>query len=261
MLTFQQVQNARPREKAYKLGDEQGLYLYVTPKGTRSWRFKYRYGQKEKRLTFGLFPEVTIAEARQCRDCARLELRRGKDPAEGIERKKRVDILAAGETLETLARQWLTDHEPHWSKANARRVRNRVEKDILSKLGSFPVRDITSDQVLRQLRKIEARGSIETAKRVKGYVLAILKRARDERLVSSDIIVDIECLADALKPNPPASRRPALTTLPELLAFQKAVDRSSADLLTKLASRLVALTLVRVSTLRLATWEEFDGID
>jgi integrase len=96
---------------------------------------------------------------------------------------------------------------------------------------------------------------------VKGYVLAILKRARAERLISSDIIVDIECLADALKPNPPASRRPALTTLPELLAFQKAVDRSSADLLTKLASRLMALTLVRVSTLRLATWEEFDGID
>ena len=96
---------------------------------------------------------------------------------------------------------------------------------------------------------------------MKNHVLAILRRARGERLISSELITDLEYLADALKPNPPVRRQPALTTVPDLLAFQRAVDRSTGHLLTKLASRFVALTLVCMSTLRLATWSEFSGID
>jgi hypothetical protein len=261
MLTIQAVLNAKPHGKGYKLGDGGGLYLYVTPSGRKSWRMKYRYGGLEKLLTFGLFPEVTIVQARQKRDAARLALKQGQDPAAEILKQKRADVLAAGATFGQLARQWLIDQERHWASATALRIRNRMEKDILAALGDLPVQRVTSTHILKQLRKIEAKGSIETAKRVKNDVLAILRRARGERLISPELIIDLEYLADALKPNPPVRRQPALTTVSDLLDFQQTVDRSTGHLTTKLASRFVALTLVRMSTLRLATWSEFSGID
>lgn len=261
MLTIQAVLNAKSRDKGYKLGDGGGLYLYVTPAGGKSWRLKYRYGGLEKLLTFGRFPDVTIAQAREKRDAARLALKQGQDPGAKLSKQKRADILAAGATFGQLARQWLADQERHWASATAIRIRNGMERDILAALGDLPVQQVTSIHVLKQLRKIEARGSIETAKRMKNYVLAVLRRARGERLISSELITDIEYLADALRPNPPVRRQPALTTVPDLLAFQQAVDRSTGHLSTKLASRFMALTLVRMSTLRLATWSEFSGID
>jgi len=261
MLTYQRIRNAEPSGKGYKLHDALGLFLYVTAKGSRSWRFKYRYAGKERLLVFGLFPEVSLAEARDRRDAARRELRDGKDPWVEAKKRKYMKLQAGDNTLASLAQKWLSDHEGHWSPANAYRVRSRVENDILKSLGKLPVTEITSSMVLTQLRKIEARGAIETAKRVKGDVLAILTRARAERLISADIIEDVKGLAEALKPTPPARRLPALVDVGELLEFQKAVDRSPGHLLTKLASRFLALTLVRVGTLCLARWSEFEGID
>ena len=202
MLTIQAVLNAKPRGKGYKLGDGGGLYLYVTPSGGKSWRLKYRYGGLEKLLTFGLFPEVTIAQARQKRDAARLALKQDQDPAVGILKQKRANALAAGATFGQLARQWLADQGRHWAPTTALRIRHRMERDILAALGDLPVQHVTSTHILKQLRKIEARGAIETAKRMKNYVLAVLRRARGERLISSELITDLEYLADALKPNP-----------------------------------------------------------
>jgi len=202
MLTIQAVLNAKPRGKGYKLGDGGGLYLYVTPSGGKSWRLKYRYGGLEKLLTFGLFPEVTIAQARQKRDAARLALKQDQDPAVGILKQKRANALAADATFGQLARQWLADQGRHWAPTTALRIRHRMERDILAALGDLPVQHVTSTHILKQLRKIEARGAIETAKRMKNYVLAVLRRARGERLISSELITDLEYLADALKPNP-----------------------------------------------------------
>lgn len=261
MLTTMQVKAASPRAKSYKLADARGLYLFVSTTGTKSWRFKYRREGKEKLLTFGQFPEVTIVEARDWREVAKRALKEGNDPAIVIKARRRQPIMVADVTFEMVARQWLADHEVHWSRANATRVRNRIERDLLDVLGDVPVRNISSTLILKQLRKIEQRGSIETAKRVRGYILAILKRARGEKLISSDIIEDVGFLADALKPNPPSSKLPALTNVTDLLAFQKTVDRSMAPVLVKLASRFLALTLVRISALRFATWSEFQGID
>jgi len=132
---------------------------------------------------------------------------------------------------------------------------------MLRTLGKLPIRVIDSSMVLTQLRKIEARGSIETAKRVRGYVRAILKRAKGEGLISGDVIADIDDLVYALRPAPPPARLPALVTETQLIVFQQTIDQSSAHILTKLASRFLALTVVRVSTLRLANWTEFQGIN
>jgi integrase len=262
-LTVIEARNAKPAERDYKLSDSGGLYLFVTTKGAKSWRYKYRQPGtgKERRLTFGLFPDVSLAEARDKRDAARALVRDGKDPAVEAEKAKHAAIAAAGATFQTVADQWIADASPQWSQAHHDRVRFRMERDVYKEIGKLPIGDITGPMVLRILRKIEARGSIETAKRVKGYIVAVFDRAEGEHLVDGAAVLAMTRLGKALKPTPVGSKQPSLTTVPELLEFQLSVERSRGDLTTKILSRLVALTVVRIGVLRQATWDEFEGID
>ena len=257
-LTAIQVKNARAGDRAYKMGDAHGLYLFVTAKGAKSWRMKYRFGGKEKVLTFGLYPDVSLSEARERRDAARSVLRDGKDPATEIERERHAQIAAVGATFEASALAWHEDEKPRWSPRHAKVVMFALHRDVFPDLGKMPIADITGPAILRALRKIERRGSIETAKRVLGYISAIFIRARGESLVREN---PTDNLVKALKPTPRGSKQPAIVTLPGLLDLQQAVDRSTSGLQTKLASRLLALTVVRVGVLRTAQWLEFEGID
>lgn len=260
-LTVNEVKNAEKRAKDYKLADALGLHLFVSAKGAKSWRFKYRYAGKEKRLTFGLFPEVTLAAARERRDEARAMLRAGKDPAVEIERRRHEAIAAAGATFKAAAQDWIEAEKDRWSPGHKIRVENRLEGDVYPGLGKLPIGNITGRMVLTELRKIEKRGSIETAKRVKGYIVGIFRRAKAERLVTREAVAEIEEIGDALKPTPPGSKQPALVEVPQLLELQRDVDRSTSDPATKLCSRLVAITVVRIGVLRTAPWAEFHGID
>lgn len=257
-LTVIEVRNAKPDSSGYKMADEKGLYLYVTPKGAKSWRQNYRFGGKQKTLTHGQFPEVSLAEARERRDAARIHLRGNRDPAIEAERERRAAIAATGATFQASALAWHEDERPRWSPRHAMVVMNALTRDVFPDLGKLPIADVDGPLVLKALRKIERRGSIETAKRVLGYVSAIFVRAKGEHLVIANPTTD---LIDALKPTPKGSKQPALTTLPELLTLQRVVDASTAGPATKLASRLLALTAVRVGVLRTATWSEVEGID
>lgn len=257
-LTAAQVRNASPTDKPYKLADGGGLYLWVSPTGAKSWRMKYRYGGKEKVLTFGLFGDVSLAEARDMREAAKRLLRAHKDPAIEARLEKHRTIAAAGATFEASAREWHADEQPRWSKGQAVLVLRALERDVFPEIGKLPIADIDGPTVLRMLRKIERRGAIETAKRVRGYVSATFVRAKGEHLVKTNPAAEV---GRALKPTPRGVKQPALTTLPELLALQIAVDQSTSGPLVKLASRLLALTGVRVGVLRTALWAEFSGID
>ena len=260
-LTFVEVKNASTTGRNYKMTDSAGLYLYVTKAGAKSWRFRYRFADREKLLTFGLFPEVGLAEARARQNEARDLIRQGIDPSVEFERRKAQTVVEADATFRTKAEEWLGDNTPWWSAANAFRVRSRLEKDIYPEFGKLPVSQVTSEMVLIALRKIERRGAIETAKRVRGYILGVLKRARGEGLVTTETIVSVEIVADALKRSPPGIKQPALTRVSQLIEFQRRVDLSTGGPLSKLASRLLALTAVRVGVLRTALWDEFEGID
>jgi len=260
-LTIAEIKNAKACSRSYKLADSRGLFLLVTTTGAKSWRYKYRFGGRERLMTLGLYPDLGLAAARVAHEDARRLLLDGKDPILEEQKKKQAQIDAAQATFRRLGDAWLEEQMPVWSKSHAKRVRNRLERDLYPAFGRFPIGEIESATILRTLRKIESRGSIETAKRVRGYIVAIFKRARGERLVKADMMVELEELKDALKPAKPGSRLPALTTLPELLDLQQCVDRSTSNLLTKLASRLLALTLVRIGVLRTAVWTEFEGID
>lgn len=135
------------------------------------------------------------------------------------------------------------------------------KKDIYPALGNLPVSQLSSEFILVALRKIEKRGAIETAKRVRGYVLGVLKRARAEGLVSTELIVSVEIIGDALRPSPPGIKHPALTRIPQLIEFQRRIDVSTGSSQSQLASRLLALTAVRMGVMRTARWDEFEGID
>jgi integrase len=129
-------------------------------------------------------------------------------------------VVEADASFRAKAEEWRTENEPWWSAANAFRARSRIEKDIYPEFGKLPVSQVTSGMVLIALRKIERRGAIETAKRLRGYILGVLKRTRGEGLVTTETIVSVEIVADALKRSPPGIKQPALTRVSQLIEFQ-----------------------------------------
>jgi integrase len=258
-LTDTQCRKALPGEKDYKLADGGGLYLFVTTKGAKSWRLKYRFAEKEKRLVFGRYPEVTLVKARELRDRARAELREHKDPA--IEERKRemAAHAAAGATFEVVAKRWHEAQLGRWSPVQATKVRQALERDVYPAFGSMPIADVESDMVLSMLRKIERRGAIDTAKRVRQHVSAVFSFAIPERLCKGDPAAKF--LVKSLLPTPIGGSQPGLASIDEIRAMHATIDRCSSGPLARLASRLLALTFVRPGTVPTAQWHEFEGID
>ncbi|CAN5267014.1 hypothetical protein BH10PSE15_BH10PSE15_18240 [soil metagenome] len=187
-LTFAAINAAQPRGNAYKLTDRNGLHLFVAATGTKSWRYKYDFGGKERLLTFGRFPDLGLADARALHEEARRLIRDGKDPVVEAKRRKQTQITATEATFKKIAEIWLEEQHPLWSPANAKRVRHRLENDIYPCFGTTPLASIDGAMILFALRKIEQRGSIETAKRVRGYIRAVLNRAKGERVVPHGVV-------------------------------------------------------------------------
>jgi len=257
-LTDSQCRNAEKREKDYKLADGGGLYLYVTSKGAKSWRLKYRFAGKEKRLVFGRYPDLKLADARIRREDAKRLLRDHKDPAVEEHKRKMAAYASAGATMEKIGRQWHDAQKPRWSPKYARKLIQALERDVFPVLGALPLADIDGPMVLHMLRKVEARGAVDTAKRVREYVSAVFVYGMSEGLVPHDPAATV---GKALKPIVGRRRQPAITDRLELLTLQRAIDESTANPATKLGSRLLALTSVRASVLCGARWTEFEGID
>jgi integrase len=257
-LTDATARKAKAGEKPYKLFDSLGLYLYVTPAGGKSWRMKYRYANKEKRLSFGLYPEVPLSEARDRRDAARRLLRENRDPGLEVKRARAAGQAAAELTFERFAREWQATQLPRWSDRYGALVLRQLENDVLPHLGPLPVADIDAPLVLATLRRIEKRGSIETAKRIRQHISGVFSFAIGEGAVGSDPAASV---ARALKPKPKSKQRPALTDLDQLHELIAKVDGSTANVVTKLASRFLALTAVRPGVLRAMPWSEVEGID
>ena len=175
MLTDLKARQAKPRDRDYKLADSGGLDLFITTRGFRSWRMKYRFAGTEKRLTFGPYPAVSLSEARDKRDEAKRLLREHRDPATE-ELKRRLAAAADQEaTFETVARRWHKLHESRWAPVHAGDVLRSLEREIFPAVGAIPIRQLDAPLVLVALRKIEARGSLETAKRVRQRMSAVFE--------------------------------------------------------------------------------------
>lgn len=258
MLTDIQARKAQPGDRDYKLSDSGGLYLFVTRAGTKSWRMKYRFANKEQLLTFGLYPDVSLAQARTQRDEARQLIRANKNPAHERRKAKLTSAAASERTFEKFARRWHEMQKARWAPVHADDVLRSLDRDVFPDLGALPIQEITAPTVLATLRKIEKRGSIETAKRVRQRISGVFTFAISEGVCEAD---PAAIVTKALKPLPKKGKQPALTDVAEAREVLRAAEASGAYPITKLASRLLALTVVRPGVIRGAAWPEFEGID
>lgn len=253
-LTDVEIRNARPREKAYRLADGAGMYLEVSPAGGKYWRLKYRIAGKEKRLALGVYPEISAKEARIRRDAARKLLADGIDP--GVERKvqKVVGHERAANSFEAVAREWFARHSPGWAKTHADKIIARLENDVFPWLGSRAIAEIKAPEVLAVLRRVEARGALDTAHRVHQNCGQVFRYAiatgRAERDVGSD-------LRGAL---PPARHThfAAVTEPTEVAALLRALDAFQGTFVVQCALKLAPRLFVRPGELRSAEWSQFD---
>jgi integrase len=258
MLTDKAVRAAAAKDKAYKVSDSGGLFLHISPKNHKSWRFKYRQGGKEQLLTLGVYPEISLAEAREKRNDARRLLREGRDPRVSAKRAKLMGDSGTFQAFEQAAREWHTVQKPKWKPVHADDVITSLERDIFPHLGTMPMDVIDKPLLLSVLRKIEGRGAIETARRVKQRVAAIYRYVNAHGAGLENPANDIN---DALAPLPPSKRYPALLDVDAIRRMLADVDRAGASPVTRLAGRFLALTAQRPGMVRHMEWGEIRGVD
>lgn len=254
-LTDTACRSFKPKEKPYKKADSNGLYLEIMPNGSKYWRLKYRYANKEKRLAIGVYPEISLTEARSKREAARSQLRDGVDPSQAKQQFKHQILTNAENNFEAIAREWHEHQNERWSKKHAEEILFRLEKDVFPAIGQLPIKDIGPQTLLKNLQTIEKRGANETARRAQQYCNQIFRYAivtgRADRNPASE-------LRGALKPYKKGHY--AALESQELPDFIAALKRNDARLFaqTRLAVELLMLTFVRTSELIMAKWDEFD---
>lgn len=255
MLTIIEAKNAKPREKLYRLFDEKGLYLEVTPSGSKYWRMKYRFNGKDKRIAFGVFPETSLADARTKRDEARKLVSAGTDPAFARKEDRRQRLLRSINTFEGVARAWHSSHEVRWSPYYSATILHRLETDIFPYIGNRPVAEISPLELLEAIKRIEKRGAHELARRALALCRQIYKYAIPNGLAERNPATD---LSAALTPHKKGHF--AALEIKELPGFLQALERNDARLYqqTRNAVRLLMLTFVRTRELIESTWDEFD---
>lgn len=258
LLTDAACRKAKPGDRDRKMADSGGLFLLVKSSGLKSWRMKYRIHGREKQLTIGRYPEVSLSAAREKRDAAKRMLQEGRDPSA---EKKFAKVRAAAEALnnfEACARGWHEQRKATLNPRYAQQILDRLEADVFPKLGTVPVREITPPLVLACIRAIEARGSREMAHRVRMHISDVFVWGIASGLCDEDPAATIR---KALMPHD-ARLRPALVKVDQLRKVLPTAE-AQPDIYwaTALASRLLALTAVRPGVLRLAERSEFEGLD
>ncbi len=247
------VRNAKPEKKEYKLFDGGGLYILITPSGGKLWRFKYRFDGKEKVLALGSYPEISLSDARGRKEEARRQIAQNVDP--GVVRKamKQADTTET-ETFEVIGREWHTKFTPTWTLGHARTIMSRLERDLFPWIGTRPINDIKAPELLAVLRRVESRGALESAHRIRTIAGQVFRYAvatgRAERDPSGD-------LKGAL-PQPGEKHHAAVTDPKEVAPLLKAIDGYQGHFVVKCALRLAPLFFVRPGELRNAEWAEID---
>ncbi len=247
------IRNAKPRERLYKLADEKGLYLEVTPTGGKWWRWKYRFAGKEKRLSMGTYPETSLKEARNRRDEARRLLAQGVDPSEHRKAMK-ASQSADAESFEAIAREWYGKQARCWSEGHKGRVLDRLEKDIFPWLGARSMAAIKPPDLLAALRRIEARGAIETAHKVKQICGQVFRYGVATGRCERDPAADLKGALSPVKVKHHAS-----ITDPQAIGdLLRAIGGYQGSFVVKSAMQLAPLVFTRPGELRAAEWSEID---
>lgn len=254
-LSDTKIRAAKPRPKPYKLFDTDGLFLAISPKGGRWWRQRYRWAGKEQLLSLGTYPEVGLAEAREKGLAIRKQVANGIDPSADRKAQKAALVDAKANTLKAVALAWHAKFKPQWSAHHASRILQRLEDNVFPWLGSKPIRDVTSADVLECIDRMAKRGAYDTARRVLQIVKKIFKWAISRGLVATSPAAHIEP-RDEL-PSIDVTHRAAIKDPKQLGALMRAIDGYQGGFVVKCALKLLALTFVRPGELRHAQWSEF----
>ena len=254
-LTDPKVSKAKPQPKPYKLADGGGLFLLVDPNGGRYWRLAYRYAGKQKAIGLGVYPAVTLADARAKRDAAKALLANGTDPSAARQASKREAVTDAANTFEAVARAWHDRiHSTAVVESHAGRNLRRLELYLFPVIGKRPIGEITPGELLAALQRIENRGTIETARRVRTLAGQIFRYAIRSGRAARDVAADLK---DALQ-TPTVTHHAAITDPEKIGPLLRAIDGYTGQgLVVTAALRLAPLLFVRPGELRTAEWADF----
>lgn len=253
-LTATAVKKAKPNTKPTKMSDGGGLYLLIQTSGARYWRYDYRYSGRRKTLALGVYPEVSLKQAREVHLDARAILHQGSDPAEKRKVQKLTSHIMAASSFEAIATEWFETKMPGKSEGHKKRTWRALEKDLFPWLGSRPISNVTPPELLAALRKIEARGAIETARRAKQTTGKVFRFAIATGRATRDPTRDLE---GALG-NPIKTHRAAITDPKDVARLMVAIDSYKGTPQVCAALRLSALLFQRPGEIRAMQWCEID---
>lgn len=251
-----EVRNAKPQlKKPLYLFDGDGLFLEVTTTGSKLWRMKYRFLGKQKMLSMGKYPEVSLKDARVRREEARKLLANGVDPSESRRAEKASGEEKIHNSFEALTREWFSLNSSKFSSEHGKTIIRRLENDVFPWLGKTPVGAVTPPELLSLLKRVEGRGAIEIAHRLRGYISKVICYAIATGRATSDPTRDLK---GALSPMLKTEHRAALTDPERFGDLLSAMDIYRGGLVVKSAMRFAALTAVRPGELRHAEWKDID---
>lgn len=253
-LSVVAIKAAEIRGKAYKLSDRDGLYLLVTPSGGRYWRMNYRRYGKQKTLAFGVWPDIGLAEARAECDAARKVLARGEDPAERIKLDRIAATVAASNSFEAVADEWLSKVEKEGRSSVTMKKLRWLLGFINASIGKRPIAAISAQELLLMLRKMEGNARYETAKRLRSTCSQVFRYAIATARAERDVAADLRGALIAPKP----AHRAAVTTPKAAGELLRAIEGFQGQPNTLAALRLLPHVFVRPGELRFAEWQDFD---
>jgi integrase len=251
-LTPSAVANAKPKAEPYRMPDGRGMFLLVQPSGAKWWRFKYwRPGtRKQNLLSLGVYPDVSLKQARERRDAARKLVAEGIDPGE----RRKAEAVAGAETFEAVAREWYGKHSPNWAAGHADKVIRRLERDVFPWIGNKPIANLTAPDVLAVLRRIESRNVIETAHRAGQNIGQVFRYAVATGRATNDPTPSLRGALAPWKQGHYAS----VTDPAKVGELLRAIDTFTGSYVVAAALKLAPLVFTRPGELRCAEWAEID---
>lgn len=253
-LASVKVISAKPKDKDYKLFDGDGLFLMVTTKGGKYWRFKYRFNGKEKLLALGTYPERSLSDARQDRDAARRQIAAGIDPSLARKAQRSARLEADANSFEVIAREWFNRFSSDWAPTHSSKIKSRLENDIFPWVGSRPIAEIKAPELLAVIRKIEERGALDTAHRAKMDCGRVFRYAIATGRAERDPAADLK----GAIPMPKQGHFASITDPKFVGPLLRAIDDFQCSPVVKCALKLAPLVFVRPGELRKAEWSEID---
>lgn len=254
MLTDTFLRNAKPKGAKEKFADGGGLYIHIAPTGGKLWRMAYRFEGKQKTLYVGAYPAVSLRDARNRRDEAKILIANGIDPSALKQACKASEKAAIANSFEGIAREWFGKNEAVWSASHRENTIARLEKDVFPPLGGVPIADIEAPQLLNAIRQIEKRGAVETAYRVLSLCGQVFRYGIVTGRCKRDVAQDLRGALEKRR----AGHFAAITDPKRLGELLRDIDAYQGSLTVRYALQIAPYVFTRPSELRCAEWCEFD---